>query len=332
VPATLADVRARLAERAFDVALDRCAVLPADRAELLACRPALLADQTALDQIAGLVTALQARLGTFERPDGDWATRFDPHDPSVPAQVRYFFAFVFLAALDDVVGYHAGLGIPAAASDAILADLGRHLRVFRTTFGHGGLHVQSWFRLHFTGLIYDFGRLQFNRGRFDVSEPAAASALATGAPVRPGDFCLHTHIPDSGPLRPAEVVESFRRARSFFAQYFPDEPYRAAMCSSWLLDDQLAEYLSADSNIVRFGRIFCLLDGVRDGDGDVLNFVFRMPDASVDELPQRTTLERAVVTHLRAGRHWHVRSGWVGLDQFDRVAAGGGLDRTESVG
>jgi hypothetical protein len=321
VPATLDDLRVRLADPQLHAALDRCAVLPVDRAELTGCRDAFVADAARMNDLAALVAALRDRLGSFDRPDGDWAARFDPHDADASPLDRYFFVFVFLAAVDDVLGYHRSLGIPDEASSAILADLGRHLRVFRATFGHGGLHVQGWFRLHFTGLIYDFGRLQCNRGRFDVDEQAAASAARAGAPVKPGDFCLHVHIPESGPLLPAEVTASFVRARAFFARYFPQEPYQAAMCSSWLLDDQLALYLPADSNIVRFGRVFCLLDGGRDGDGDVRNFVFRMPDATVDELPQRTTLERAVVTHLRAGKHWRVRSGWTRLSAFDTANA-----------
>src|SRR5207249_3367913 len=33
----------------------------------------------------------------------------------------------------------------------------------------------------------------------------------------------------------------------------------------------------------------------------------------IDYLPQRTTLERAIVAHLRAGMHWRNRTGWVEL-------------------
>jgi hypothetical protein len=30
------------------------------------------------------------------------------------------------------------------------------------------------------------------------------------------------------------------------------------------------------------------------------------------ELPQTTSLERGIVEHLRAGGHWHYRTGWFG--------------------
>jgi hypothetical protein len=35
-----------------------------------------------------------------------------------------------------------------------------------------------------------------------------------------------------------------------------------------------------------------------------------VPTTLLDELPQQTTLQRAIVAHLRAGGHWHSRTGW----------------------
>ena len=48
-------------------------------------------------------------------------------------------------------------------------------------------------------------------------------------------------------------------------------------------------------------------------DASMLEFVFRRDEQPIDELPQDTTLERAVVAHLRAGRHWHTPTGWLTL-------------------
>jgi hypothetical protein len=83
----------------------------------------------------------------------------------------------------------------------------------------------------------------------------------------------------------------------------------------WLLDEQLAEYLPADSNIVRFQRRFTLVAGESwPADDEIVQFVFGRPrPASLDSLRQRTTLERAIVQHLREGRHWYGRLGWTYL-------------------
>ena len=304
-------VRARLSADALEAAFVRCAILPVDQDELRTARAAFVADDARVQAASEIVADVRGAMGLLDPTwTANWDTRFDPRGPDAAAVDRYFFVFSLFAALDDVLAYHRSLGIPDKQSSAVLGDLGRHLRVFRRTFDIGGLHVQWWFRGHFTGLLYDFGRLQFNRGRYTVDP---ADARAADSPIEAGDFCLHCHIPESGPLLPAEVAASFARAQEFFARYYPDEPYTTAMCSSWLLDDQLADYLPADSNMVRFLRLWHLVGAPSPGDGAVLDFVFRMPGASVGDLPRRTTLERAVVAHLTADKHWHSRAGWASL-------------------
>jgi hypothetical protein len=134
-----------------------------------------------------------------------------------------------------------------------------------------------------------------------------------GVPFKHGDQVLELHIPEQGPLTPAACDRSLQWAHEFFPVHFSAERYQVATCTSWLLDDQLTSYLAADSNIIRFQRRFSLLPGGGNGDKDMLMFVFRRPAASLNELPQRTSLERAVVGHLEDGHHWKVRTGWLEL-------------------
>jgi hypothetical protein len=37
--------------------------------------------------------------------------------------------------------------------------------------------------------------------------------------------------------------------------------------------------------------------------------VFRTLTTPLDQLPRRTVLQRAIVDHLKAGRHWQIRRG-----------------------
>ena len=46
-----------------------------------------------------------------------------------------------------------------------------------------------------------------------------------------------------------------------------------------------------------------------DADIEVLRFVFRTLTTPLDQLPRRTVLQRAIVDHLKAGRHWQWRRG-----------------------
>jgi hypothetical protein len=83
-----------------------------------------------------------------------------------------------------------------------------------------------------------------------------------------------------------------------------------AVCSSWLLDDQLAECLPATANIVRFQRAFHLVPSWSDADQSVLTFVFRNRGISPEQAQPRTLLERSVLAHLGTGRHFRRRTGW----------------------
>jgi hypothetical protein len=217
---------------------------------------------------------------------------------------RYFYAYVYLAALGEVDRYHRRHGVPEDVGWATLADLGRNLRRDRRLFGEGGLRTYAWLSLHFRGGIYELGRLQFNRMRL--------RAVHAGGGLREGDDALGVHIYEGRSLDPAACDASLARAREFFGRHFPETPVRVAACASWLLDEQLAEYLPAESNIIRFQRRFHLVGSV-EGDHDILRFVFGRIAPDLDELPQRTTLERAVVAHLRAGKHWRTRVGWLEL-------------------
>ena len=187
--------------------------------------------------------------------------------------------------------------------------LGRN-RVWEGAAGLGE-ELAGWLTRHLAGALYQLGRLQYERLVLD--EAAAADLRAAGVDCVPGSLTLNLHIPHvGGPLAPAVVDGSLAMARAFFGEHLPGEQYAALTCHSWLLDPQLAGYLPPEANLVRFQRRFVpVARGPVDGDGSVRRFVFGDTTRPVEALPQRTTLERAAVTHLRAGRHWQVSSGWL---------------------
>jgi len=99
----------------------------------------------------------------------------------------------------------------------------------------------------------------------------------------------------------------------FFGEHFPEEPVGIAHCRSWLLDPQLAEYLP-ESNIVAFARRFHLVPAAELGDQAIVRWIFEASDPTdLASLRPVTTLERSVVRHLRAGRHWRIELGWLTL-------------------
>ncbi|HEY6738206.1 MAG TPA: acyltransferase domain-containing protein [Actinopolymorphaceae bacterium] len=282
--------------------LERLGLHPVDLDETLATRP----DPVRHPELWWLLERSHHQLvaGMGDVRGARWTA---PHLPAeLGAMGRFFYVHVVLASLPAALAYHRSRNVSAQMSEEIFADLGRQVAIHRRIHGRGGLDVQFWFGLHCRGLIFSFGRLQFNRG-------TAWYADAT-TPFAQGDLVLGAHIPESGPMTPEACDESFARAKKFYATHFPDEPYRYVTCTSWLLDDQLAEYLPADSNIIAFQRRFTLIeDAVSEGDDAVFQFVFRRVKPRLEDLPRRTTLERAIVDHLESGRHWRTRTGWLEL-------------------
>ena len=290
----------RLPDRSYLPAIfERLAIGREDQDEILAAWPSPETDPETWRSLERAYRALVDDLGGFaplELPA--------PLADSTPMG-RYFFVYVYLAALADVRRFHRERHVPDEISWATLADLGRNLKRDRLLLGDGGLRTSGWLTLHFRGSIYQLGRLQFNR--MNVRAAHVANAFPEGDPA------IGIHIPESGPLSPEACDDSFAQAGTFFARHFPETPTRLGICTSWLLDPQLAEYLPPDSNIIRFQRRFTLVGDGYDGDADVLRFVFHRIAPNIQDLPQRTTLERAIVTHLRSGKHWRNRTGWLRL-------------------
>jgi hypothetical protein len=228
----------------------------------------------------------------------------EPYEPGpcVPGE-PWFHVAVFLTLLPDVLDYHVGRGVPEDVSWETLADLGDKTVVHRRLFGTGGTK-QYMVQQSFRGVLYRLGRLQFTRH---------------------GGGALEVHIPDGGPLLPED---SYARAAAFFPRHFPDDrrPELILTCRSWLLDPQLAEYLPAEGHILGFQRAYTVEPlppdpvgdgGITEGDTAIVEFVFRRVAATLDDvlaLPRRTALERAVVDHIRAGRHWQVPEGSLRLE------------------
>jgi GNAT domain-containint protein/N-acyltransferase family protein len=262
---------------------------------------------------AGLIEehrrALAAALAHRSRPG-------DPMPPVPPAEPPLFAVHLILAALDDIRQCHREIGVTDDISWETLAHLGRAVAAYRARHARAGVALRFWDWLRYTGWLYQVGRLEATIYRLRTHPKEAGpllwyddeTAQRLGLPFRIGDPALGIHIPAGEPLDPHACDESLRRMR----EGFPGR--RVATCTSWLLDDQLAGYLPADSNIVRFQQRFQIVPGARDDDEAVLSAVFgpareRGPGA----LPRETALQRAAADHLAAGRHWRMRTGWLEL-------------------
>lgn len=253
------------------------------------------------------VWSLQAHMGQVEGPP-----RFAPLRDQNDAEYRFFYVVVYVAALPFVRAYHESRGIPEDVQQATLADLGRNVRVHRKREGVGGLGVMWWLMLHFRGMIYQLGRLQFERARMGDSIAASVAELDTDATA--STPVLSVHIPDfMGPMSVEACDDSTAEARAFFPRYFPDETYDYAVCHSWLLDPELKRYLRPESNIIRFQDRFTLAGKGWDSTDGIMQFVFGTTAEAIDDVPQESSLQRGVVRHIRDGERWWGYLGWFRL-------------------
>ena len=296
-------------------ALSLFAVPPADVASLRYAAERVRAEPDLAAWVASTAAALGAGIGRPSPPPP-----LPARPPGEPAVVAYLPVLAFADTLPATLHWAQSRGIPPAVVAATLADVGRMLVRNRQWDGHAGLgdELAGWLTRHLVGSILQVGRLQHERSEAGLR--TGAWLQEDGAAYAVGDMCVNLHIPETGPLLPAAVAESLRAGRTLLRRRFPEERLRVRFCVSWLLDPQLAEYLPESSNILAFQRLF-RIGPAKDADGDisVRKFVFGGDPAPVTELSQRTVLERAVVAHWQAGRHWRTHVGRVDEPRASRL-------------
>lgn len=270
----------------------------------------VLADDTAAglaarQRVAAHAAALADRVGDFGSAPSPFGSKEEDGYPIDGAGHGYgTLAILALgASVDAIRRFHAERGVSDETSWETLADLGQQVRVHRLTYGEFGLHTHSWMRLAWSGILYGQGRLQFNLSWYVPAEGAA------GGPQE--RWVLSTHIPAIGPLTPQACDESFARARTFFAEHFPDYPTTEFWCTSWLLDPRLAG-LDPASNTARFQARWAIEgEGSPDSAGVVFFVWHRRDEIDPATLPTDSSLRRLVAGELVAGRPWRLTTGLI---------------------
>lgn len=111
--------------------------------------------------------------------------------------------------------------------------------------------------------------------------------------VAPGEDILSVHIPQGADISEVTCTQSYRAAKTFFAQHYPEKHFKAFYCRSWLMDPDLAVILQPGSRIASFQSFYRRYPYKSDGN-EVFVFVHPAPVTDYTELPERTSLERAL--------------------------------------
>lgn len=286
-----------------------CAMPSADRQLMLDARPDPGRDADWWLLLRGCVAELERRMDQQLPPSGFIAWPRVP-EPAGPVGM-FLYAWALLAVVPELLKVHRRRGVPEQVSRDTLAGLGGMMAAHAEVTGvHGvGLFPLWGPPQRVCGVDYTIGRHDFTRTEIGFGDGTAG-------------YALQVHVPPTGRLVEAESVDSVERGLAFFAEHYPEEPISALVCRSWILDPQLAEYLPADSNLIRFQRRFRLLPHIppadeSSGDRELMRLGLGLPTSAtgalsendLDQVPSATRLHRAFITHLRSGQHWHKRTG-----------------------
>ncbi|PYI51414.1 acyltransferase domain-containing protein [Paenibacillus flagellatus] len=193
------------------------------------------------------------------------------------------------------------------------------------------------------------GQVDGTNGTYDpnggwVSSYAFDGAVHTGSPVSPagaavrtpialdgaewepalerGDVVLDVHIPEGGKMSRDLCRESYGQAIAFAAEHFPEKPFRAFVCASWLLAPQFPGLLPPDSNIVRFQSDYFITPILSDEEQTLERvYGFGTKLADLPRVPRDSSLQRIVYDHLTAGGAIHGAAGLLLRDDWERGTA-----------
>jgi hypothetical protein len=130
----------------------------------------------------------------------------------------------------------------------------------------------------------------------------------------PGDTLVSVHIPSGDGFDRESVEQSYDGCRALFKKLYPDIPFKAFMCVSWLLAPELRDVLKPGSNIISFQNKYFKFPTKSSGLG-VFGFAFKKNVSSLDELdldslPQNTSLHRNVIALYKNGGAIHETGGF----------------------
>ena len=180
-----------------------------------------------------------------------------------------------------------------------LSVLQRFCVEYKKEFGVFGFDRGFWAWRQTCGTIFRLGSLEYEYLTMSLHK-SALTGIEAATPV------LTIHIPSAADLSREALDDSYAQARAFYRSH-PEVclkdglPPEAILCDSWLLSPTLRTLLKENSGIRRFAGDFKLCASEAESKG-CFHFLFMVPnDTNPADLPERTSLQRAVKTHLMAG-------------------------------
>lgn len=180
-----------------------------------------------------------------------------------------------------------------------LCVLHRFCGEYRQEFGVFGFDRGFWAWRQTCGQIFRLGALEYEYMTMTI-RTSGLTGIPAATPI------LTIHIPSGADLSREALDASYAMARAFYPAH-PEvcladgQPPQHIICHSWLLSPTLYTLLKETSGIRRFAEDFELYDSEAESKGCYHFLFLAKDDTDPADLPEKTSLQRAVKAHLMAG-------------------------------
>lgn len=149
-------------------------------------------------------------------------------------------------------------------------------------------------------LLFRLGTLEFEYRKLESVEPIP-DGLQIGDPV------ISVHIPSNAHLKRDQLDSSYSQARKFFSSSmispWSEGRPKAILCDSWLLSPTLDLLLPETSGIRIFSSDYRRYHEQTDSNS-FYRWLYQLPSpVPYHELPEKTSLQKALKQHLLSGGH-----------------------------
>ncbi|MCL2773340.1 MAG: acyltransferase domain-containing protein [Oscillospiraceae bacterium] len=204
-----------------------------------------------------------------------------------------FGVFVYTLATEDMEKLYKEKNISHDILIDTIQDMYVWINFYHEWYGEWGGLECGWLVNHIRGRVIRLGRLQFERSIVSEETELVVDGKVL---LKKGDPFLNVHIPEGSKLTESACLDSFERAKEFFPKVL-NYDFKAFGCFTWLFDPEFEKLLPAESNILKFQKLFTMLENCGGETDEALRRVFvnitreNIRDAQTDTYFRRTLKE-----------------------------------------
>ena len=207
------------------------------------------------------------------------------------------YAVMYVCMNIPLKAHYEKKGYPLDIYNETIKDVSFHMRAVKLTDGVWGTYT-AWHSALYKMEIFGFGRLQFQPIKSTIEYHGNGFDL-----VKDETYYLNIHIPRTEtPLDETESLKSIKKGVEFFKDKYFNGGKVLFHCQSWLLFDKHYEMLKPTSNILKFMKMFTIIDS---GNYPDYNQLWRLFDkyytGNPDDLPADSSLRREYIAMLKRG-------------------------------